>query len=142
MRLGRSVVLLAVTLFLSSTATPEAFAGKRRPSSHMTRPPGGYAIPQIRGGVTAKGSTALRGFEHVRQIKASQNRRIAGGPNRGIDSDALIRSASSGDDPILMEFGLPYIAGVPTVAMLLPPPPKDEFSAIFGPGLLGFRPGM
>jgi hypothetical protein len=119
-------------MLLAAAAPVDAFAGKRRPNASLKAPPGGYTIPQIRRG--AKGAAPLRGFERSHQLDAG-----ARASTRPVDPDALLRPATGPNDPTLKEFGLPYIAGVPMIAVLLPPPPVDELTAIYGPNLLGLQ---
>jgi hypothetical protein len=111
-----------------------AEAGKRRSSWHVPKIAGGYAIPQIPKGATARSKAPLRSFDSFSQLQ-TQRSWAQSGPRRsyGLDADKLTRPPSGPDDPVLKKFGLPYIPGVPTVVLLSPNPPADEFTDAFFP---------
>jgi hypothetical protein len=140
MRAVRPLLFLAAVALLFA-APDDAHAGKRGSSARAAKMLGGYTIPQIRRGARAKGHAALEGFKRSQQPKRYKPRQAAGGSQGVIGPDTLIRPATGPNDSVLKEFGLPYIAGVPSVALLFLPPPADEFTTIFGPGVLGVRPG-
>ena len=129
MRLVRPMAYLTAAMILSALPW-DAAAGKRRSPPQPAKIAGGYAIAQIGRAVSVKPKAALAGFESSRQLKACSGWREKAASRKrgyGLDSDALIHPPAHPNDPILKEFGLPYIPGVPTIAVLLPPPAADEF---------------
>lgn len=134
MRLVRPLVCLTAGLLLSVGAIAQAgAAGKRRSSWHAPKIVGGYAIPQIRRGTFAQPQAALKGSEGFSQLQAPHAGEQSGRPSYGLDPDKLARPPSGPNDPILKKFGLPYVAGVPTVLLLSPSPPTDDYTSLFGP---------
>lgn len=140
MRRAPPLASLAAAILLIAAAPADVDAGERRSVAKGRKIASGYTIAQIGRGASIRTAAETTGFETWRQPRVRPRQHTGHANNsRGIEPEALIRPPAGAKDPVLMEFGLPHIPGVPLVAILLPPP-GDELARLGGlPGLSAGR---
>jgi hypothetical protein len=134
----RMLQLAMLAAAISVTLADPADAGKRRSVAKVPKIAGGYTIAQIDRAASIKPAGVVTGFEIWRQPRTRWSRHTAQAESRGREAEALTRPPASPSNPVLKEFGLPYIPGVPLVAILLPPPPSNELARLRGQPSLSF----